>query len=529
MQILSLFSFNRIPKMIKKKLLTILILFVPALFPLHTAAQNKTTIQLVSAKKMVRNEIFGEEQNIFTGKVVFEHDSVLLYCDSAVFQAKSNRLNAFKNVHIYVSDTLNLYGEKLDYDGNTRIANFTDSVSLVDNDATLVTNWLIYNRNTEIAYYNANGKIFSDTNVLTSRQGYYYTQTKMLYFNKEVVLSNPTYTLKSDTLVYDTFSEIAYIAGPTEISGNNIFIYTEDGWYDTRTGKTKLVRNPLIVRLEQTMKGDSIFYDETSNAGDIYGNAFIRDTVQNIIVRGDYVKYRPKEGFAFAVERPWAIFIDKSDSLFIHADTLHMVFDSTEQARDLMAYHKCKFFREDLQGKCDSLHYKFSDSTITMKVQPAVWSKDNQITGETLKLFRSNEAIDSMYITNTAFIISADKFDESAFNQIKGKNMIAYFTGNELYKINVFGNSETIYYVREENGDLVGINKAVASHMEIRINNREVTDIFYFDKPDAILHPEGDIPPEELKLRDFYWIENNRPKNKNDIFIWSEDKPLLNR
>lgn len=503
--------------------ITLLLMTISGTLP----AQKRATIQLVKADKMVGSKVGGEELNIFTGKVIFEHDSALLYCDSAIFRSKTNRLNAFKNVHIYVSDTLNLYGDKLDYDGNTRIANITDNVILVDNKATLTTNWLIYNRNTEIAYYTAHGKIVSDTNELTSRMGYYHTQTKMLYFNKEVVLINPSYRLESDTLVYDTFSDIAFISGPTTIVGENEFIYAEDGWYETRTGKTKLMVNPYLINKEHYLSGDTVFYDKENDAGEVHGRAFLKDTVQNLIVQGNYVNYRRKDGYAFVVNNPIATFVDKSDSLFLHADTLHMVFDSTGKASDLLAYHHCKFFRSDLQGMCDSLNYTFADSTIAMHHNPVVWAQENQITAELIKLFTSNKAIDSMWMINSGFIISADKQNENDYNQIKGKNMTAYFDENELSKIIVIGNAETIYFIREEDGALIGINRAFAANMEIMVADRQVTDIYYFDNPDATLFPEKEIAPNERLLRDFRWREQDRPQRKEDIFIWSADAPAL--
>jgi lipopolysaccharide export system protein LptA len=489
-------------------------------------AQQKTTIRLIEAGKMTGGQAMGEEVNIFTGNVVFEHDSVLLYCDSAVFVSKRNQLNAYKNVHIWFSDTLNVYGDQLDYNGNSRIANIRENVKLEDNDATLTTDHLIYNRNTEIAYYTTEGTIVSDTNVLTSREGYYHTPSKIINFKNEVVLTNPSYRLTSDTLVYDTFTEIAYISGPTNIVGENEFLYAEDGWYETRNGKTKLTDNPYIIYKEQFLSGDTIYYEKEREAGEVFGNAYLKDSVQQIIAQGNYANYRRSAGFAYLTQKPWATFIDQSDSLFLHADTLMMLFDSAGNATFVNGYFKSKFFRTDLQGMCDSLSYSIADSTITMFHRPAVWTEENQITAELIRLFTSDEAIDSMRLINSSFIISADKFNVNNYNQIKGKNMTVYFADNELYKIDVEGNSETIYFVREEDGTLVGINKAFSSSMEIFVEDRQITDIFYYTKPDATLYPEEELPANELKLRDFKWLEKERPRTKQDIFFRFEDAPV---
>jgi hypothetical protein len=84
----------------------------------------------------------------------------------------------------------------------------------------------------------------------------------------------------------------------------------------------------------------------------------------------------------------------------------------------------------------------------------------------------------------------------------------------------VIGNAETIYYVREEDKDLVGINRSVSSNMMIMLENRKLKQIYYLNKPEAVLYPEKDFPKDERLLRDFKWITGQRPANKNEIYIW---------
>ena len=174
--------------------------------------------------------------------------------------------------------------------------------------------------------------------------------------------------------------------------------------------------------------------------------------------------------------------------------------------KKLLAYYKTKFFKKDLQGMCDSLVYDFKDSTINMFKSPALWTQDNQITADRITIFSSNQRVDSMHMDHSAFIISIDKYDAEKFNQIRGKNMIGYFNNNELNRISVEGNSETIYFVREENGDLMGINKAFSSNMEIRIDARQIKDIVYVEQPDATLYNENDFSEQEMELKGFKWL-----------------------
>ena len=490
-------------------------------------AQKKTRIRIIEADQLQGIQSGKEELNIFTGNVIFEHDSAFLYCDSAVLFSEQNSLEAHRNVRVKISDTLNLYGDFLFYDGNTRVATMTGNVVLEDNDATLYTERLIYERNSAVAYYYSGGRIINEDNELTSIKGYYDTEQKQVFFQDSVQLVNPEYLLRSDTLIYHTATEIAFISGPTTIRGEDEFLYSEKGLYNTKTDYTRLELNSYMTYKEQYLSGDSIVYEKASGVGEAFGNVFLKDTVQGMIVTGEYADYRRKSGYAYATDSAEVIMMDKTDSLFMHADTLWLKFDSTESPEKLLAYHRCKFYKTDLQGMSDSLVYSFADSTITMHFRPVLWTQENQLSAELITVFTSNQRADSMHMTNSSFIISQDEYDTLQFNQIKGKSMVAYFEKNELHLVTVNGNSETIYFVRQEDGGLIGINKAVASSMEIWITDRQVEDIYYFDSPDAQLYPRDELPADQYFLRDFRWRRDDRPESRFDIFQWPEDAPGL--
>jgi hypothetical protein len=134
----------------------------------------------------------------------------------------------------------------------------------------------------------------------------------------------------------------------------------------------------------------------------------------------------------------------------------------------------------------------------------------------------SKNRVDSMVMFNMAFIISRDTAE--TFNQIKGKQMRAYFFENKLYRVRVFGNAETVYYVREDNGLLIGINSSLSSDMVIHVNDNKIREIIYLTQPDAVLFPEEQFPSEKKFLKDFKWIEDQRPADKSQIFIWLEEE-----
>ena len=483
-------------------------------------AQKTTKVYIEHADLLKIAKENGMDVQVLIGNAILRQDSTYFYCDTASLY-ENNNLRAVGQVHISYSDSVHLYGDYLTYNGNSRIAVLDSNVRLVDKRATLNTDHLEYDRNQATAYYFTGGRIVDKENVLTSIKGRYFTQTYDFLFSDSVVVVNPDYTVYSDTLRYNTGSEIVYIEGPTDLFGKEDHIYSEKGWYDTRINQAELSRNNQIKHLEQILKADWIFYDQEREYGKAVGNVWLKDTVQKIILEGGISEFYRGEKYSYITDSARAILVETYDSLYLHADSFILMLDSADAARLVLAHHKLKFFRDDLQGMCDSLVFRVQDSVIALLKNPVLWSEENQLTADSMWMYMSDNRIDSMLLFNMAFIISRDSTD--SYNQIKGKQMRAYFRNNQLYRIKVQGNAETIYFVREEDYELIGVNKSVASNMVIMLENRKVKKIYYLTQPEATLFPEKDLPKEDQFLRDFKWITGQRPANMNEIFIWKEE------
>ena len=481
-------------------------------------AQKTTKVRLIRSDELLMDDQFNKNIQRLIGNVVMLHDSTYFYCDSAWLNRKQNNFRAFSNVHIVVSDTLEIFSDSLNYDGTTRIADLYSNVKLIDNRATLTTDHLTYNRNTRIAYYYTGAVIVSDTNVLESIIGYYYTDHKEAYFRDSVVLTNPDYVMNSDTLKYNTVSKISWFFGPSTIVGEEDSIYCEDGWYNTEYDVSRLKKNVFVQHDAQILMGDTVFYRGFPGYGLAENNVTLHDTVQDVYVHGHLGEYDDELHYAYVTDSALAVMPDKHDSLYLHADTMWFFTDSAGKADVMKAYYKVKFFRKNLQGMCDSLVYHFRDSTIILYNEPVLWSEENQLTSDSVKIVIADNQIDTMVLYNSCFIISKD--DTSSYNQIKGRTMIGYFKNNEIVKIYVTGNAETLYFLREENKDLIGIQKAISNRMLIFLDSNQISGFTYIDKPDGAIHTIWELTGDALLLRDFKWIEGRRPMKKEDIFVW---------
>lgn len=482
-------------------------------------AQQPRKIRLIQADVMSFDKRLGEDVQRILGNAIFEHDGAFLYCDSAHLNNTSNSMKAYSRVHIKSSDTLNLYGDSIYYNGETRVAEVFDNVKLIDNQSVLTTDKLIFDRVTGIAYYLTGGHIVNGQNTLDSKRGYYHTNSKDFFFRDEVVLVNPDYVMNCDTLQYNTRSKISWFRGPTTILGEDTDIYAENGWYNTVTDISEFNENARIKNGDQVLTGDSLYYERKNGYGQAFRNIQVTDTVQNLIVTGQYALYQKALGYTMITQRPEAWFLDKKDTLFMHSDTMRATFDSAQKTKEVYAYYHVKFFRADIQGMTDSLIYATSDSTMRMHGSPVLWTGDNQLTADSIYVTTANKEVKNMFLYNAAFIISKDTLG-SGYNQIKGRNMTGYFLGNDLTLMKVTGNSETIYWVREEDGTLTGINKGYSSDMSIRLRERKMKQIVYIEKPKAVLYPEGELTGADLLLKNFKWLGEQRPEKREDIFTW---------
>lgn len=477
--------------------------------------KEKAKIHLKKAAWIVKREDLGDNVQLLLGNVKLQHKNTIMFCDSAYIYNDSNYVEAYHNIHIIQNDSIHLYGDLLLYEGNNNMAKVRKNVKIVKKDITLTTQFLDYDRNNNVGYYYNGGEVISGENTLVSDWGYYYPDYNEVHFKDSVVVTNPKYTIFSDTLKYNTISEIASILGPTFIVSDDNLIYSEDGYYDTKKDKAKLQRNSYVQGKEQKLKGDTIFYDRKIGMGEVFNNMEIHDTTNNIIIAGDYGFYNEITKYGLATKRAQMMQIYKEDTLYLHADTLQMIPLPEEESRMVKAFYNVKFFRKDMQGRCDSMVYDFRDSTNTFYHDPVIWAMDNQLTAQTIKLYTKNRALYKAEMLNSAFVISQE--DSLFYNQVKGRNMTGYIRNNEIYRIDVDGNGQTVYYPKDKD-IVIGVNRAESSNLTIHLENKKITGIKLRVDPNGNINPPLLLPTEDVRLNGFHWLESIRPKNRLDIF-----------
>lgn len=486
---------------------------------------KRKRVDLLHADEAQADKLLRPDVQVLIGSVKLRHDSMYMYCDSALIYEKTNSVEAFSNVRMEQGDTLFIYGDYLNYNGETQLAMLRENVKLINRKTILTTDSLNYDRLYNLGYYFEGGTLTDEENILTSDWGEYSPATKIAVFNHEVKLANPRFTLYSDTLKYSTDSKIATILGPSNIVNEKNHIYSERGFYNTAKDRAQLLDRSVLTNEGKKLVADSLFYDRKTGYGEAFYNVVMNDTINKNMLTGDYCFYNELTESALATQKAVAIDYSQGDSLFMHADTLKMnsYFVKTDSAyREMKAYHKVRIFRKDIQGVCDSLLFSSKDSCLRMYHDPIIWNEKQQLLGEEINVYMNDSTIDWAHIINQA--LTVEQKDSIHYNQISGKEIKAYFQGGEARKIDVIGNVLVIYYPEEKDSTMIGMNTSETSLLNLHLMNRKMEKMVMSPKSNGTLYPMDQIPVDKMKLPTFVWFDYIRPQNKEDIFNWRGKK-----
>ena len=466
-------------------------IIVLCLMALMGRAQERTLIHIEHANQLQKQT--GSDAVLLKGRVHIRHDNTHFYCDSAYYYEARNSFDAFQNVHIRVNDSIDMYSRTMTYDGDRRFAEFFDEVRMMDDSTLLETEYMTYDRNLHLACYPNHGVTTRGDKRLVSDKGYYRDDLKELRFFRHVEATSPKYRMVTDTLYYNTRSEKMWFQGGGTMTNEN----------------------------NQEIIADSLIYYTQRHYTQAFDDIQIIDTSYKVIMYGQYAELWEKHGRSYATDHAYVVYYDDPDTLFIASDTMfyHFKAELSEEEKIFGRRH-VRFYKSDMQGRCDTMTYDMSDSTIKMRVDPILWTDDSQLTADHIDIRIAHHAIDSLFQRGNAFIISKDSIE--GYNQINGNNMISKFIDGGIDHVRVTGDSKVISWLREDDGELIGINKSSAKRMRILMKDKSISLIKYYQDINETLYPEKDLKESDRYLDGFIWREEERPKSKEEIMLSSE-------
>ena len=210
-----------------------------------------------------------------------------------------------------------------------------------------------------------------------------------------------------------------------------------------------------------------------------------------------------------------------ADSLsLLTADSLDV--EQPETPRDsiyrlLKGYRDVRIYRSDFQSVCDSMTSISTDSTIHLYINPVLWNQSNQVTSDVMDIYTERQQLARAEFVGSPMMVA--QLDTTHYNQVAGKEMTSYFRNNEIYRNDVNGNAQTIYYMQDgEPPQITDVGFIESGDCSFYIEGKQVVTIVYRQDPVWNLYPIDKLPADqELFLKGFRWEGARRPSQR-DVF-----------
>jgi lipopolysaccharide export system protein LptA len=218
-----------------------------------------------------------------------------------------------------------------------------------------------------------------------------------------------------------------------------------------------------------------------------------------------------------------------------YADSIAHLPPTDSTLRYILGFHHVRIFSDSLQAVADSLYYSTKDSIFRLFYDPVAWGSGHyQITGDTMYVYTKNKKASRLYVFENALSIS--KVAKSFYNQLKGTTINCFFNNGEIDYIRAKGNSESIYYVQDNDKAYTGVNRAHADIIDMIFEpkldslgkvakdsagnpkGKELNRVVLRNDAEGTMIPMRRVNPDDMVLRGFRWQEKRRPKSKEELF-----------
>ncbi len=494
------------------------------------------------------------------GDVILENKGQKLFTDRLDYRTDT-QIGSFFSGGILVNGQSRLSSKKGYYYVESQQMFFKDSVQVKDPRMALRSDTLGYNMDTEeVTFFGPTRMQSEDSLQLYTERGYYIIATEEAKFWQRAQFAKEEQQAQADTIRYSGESGQYILDGDAWFRDGEQYAEADKIEYFESTGKTVLQGNAFVRDSEQEVEApvirfnresgnyktegktflsdppnlltaDKLDYDQEKEVGFAIGHVVWSDTSADLSVFCDQAEYQRETGYLKASGgqwgRPYLRTLVDGDSLFMAADTLYSTTpDSTdgEPNRVLTAFPDVRLYKSDLQGLCDSLVYRASDSLFYLFTEPVLWSDTSQFTADTMTIRMKNQELDKIFLKNKALILNSP--DLRFFNQIQGREIDAYFEDSELRRMDVSGNAISVYYALDDEDAYMGVNKVLCSEMNVFFGNNRVDRIHFLVEPKGEFLPMEGTNHEGLKLKGFNWETRARPDSFEDLFRPASASPL---
>jgi lipopolysaccharide transport protein LptA len=499
--------------------------------------------------------LLNEKTAYFYENVKVTGDDFTLVGDSLSYNTITQETKFLSAVRI-IQDSSNIYSQKGWFDLDDKKGDFIGNAQYLKGNTKAkadtitydgVLDHIILKGDTLLAEY------ISETDTAYAKTIFYDKQKETFRLTKEAYYKGDKNEVKGDQIFYDKVTEKFKVSGRSIVSDPPTIIEADtldydkaikygkaDGhviWRDT-SAKTSIIADHLVyngnenfmIATNDTLRpmftteidGDTLFLraDTLRSFRIIKERLILPD--KNAARKAQSAKNKTKVSVDFSENQVKTDTLVVVDSIDIDQDTLlqaivtDTVFTGIMDTLDyFIGDNNVRIFKSDMQAVCDSLVFSKMDSVFTLYDQPFVWSDSTQIAGDTIDIFLRSKKMDRLTVRNQATILNTT--DLKFFNQIQGRFLEAFFRESKIYKMDVNGNAQIVYYLTDKEKAYTGVNTTEAANMTFYLKDNKVTDIRNYVEPKSKVYPMKTADHEAIKVKGFKWNLDARPLSKDDL------------
>lgn len=475
-------------------------------------------------------ELFDKEGNILNTNYLNYNtrDSIATFYFGASMKSNDGKIMESDN------GTYTAEEKKFTFEDNVQI--FTDSVLIVSTRVDYLTQ-------TDVVVFNENTVAWREENMLYANSGNYDRPLNLFTFNQDGYILTKDQELWADVLKYFRNSGDAQLYGNVQIldTVQSSICMADQVLYSREKMEIELSADPVVgmYSMENNvadtlfLAADTIFY-RSKRMFEVDSSLVLQAQERLKLSDVDPIAIHDQERKAARAKKgaqqqggqtralpslaPGTSASSLADTLVTEinpvADTLQVQKDTTEVIF-IDAFHNVKFYRSDVQGKCDSLVYTGLDSMARFYIRPVMWYDGvNQFVADSIQAVIRHKQLNKANLLSNAFIAMQE--DTVHYNQIKATEMAAYFADNELYRFDGLGGVSAIFYM-EEDSTITLMDQEECKMMTARIRNNEIQRTRSIGELKQNVCPVFNLSMENQRLKGFEWRGSERPVSRFEI------------
>jgi len=478
----------------------------------------------------------------------------------------------YKQVQV-IGEDFTMATDSLAYQTTTQIATFLAPVRIDKDTSRLYAEQGWFDLDDKQGDFIQNAAFQEGATIARADTIHYDGKKDLIILHSDTTLS--TYFTKQDTafaksIYYDRGKEIYILAGQASYQSPDNAVKGDKVTYEKMTGEMHVSGRSQVSDPPFLIDADTLDYNKSSKFGKADGKVIWRDTSAKTAIIADHVLYRGESKYMKAhndAGRPLFITEMDTDTMFLRADTLRAfrrivavkvntgnertqqnelaetagISDTLNRTDSLLLNSspladvmpegkdsvrmdtldfftgegKVRIFKSDMQAICDTLLFHQRDSVFLLRGMPIVWSDSTQIAGDTIDLRMKKQKIDKVIVRSQATVVSTE--DDLFYDQITGRQIEAAFLEGKLSRMDVSGNAQLVYYLRDDEKAYIGVNTTEASSMTFYLEDNKGKEIRNFNKPQSKVLPMEKTDHEALRVKGFQWSPEKRPDSSSSL------------